>query len=123
MNGSRWCSQTARSGIERASTSSSYPSSLGNVVRSNSWALNSSAYARAIRPGVPRRLSVSVSMPEGVQQVGGGPLGGHEVDARRGGNHAQRQSAGETVIAAPFFSLTQTVFIRLSPSSCAWVFS
>ena len=40
--------------------SSSYPASLGNVVRSKERGLNISAYARAIRAGVAAKLGVEV---------------------------------------------------------------
>ena len=76
--------------MDRASTSSSYPSSLGNVVRSKGRGANISAYARAIRPGVPRRLSVSSVDPERGQERGGGAFRGGQVDRRRRVHHPQR---------------------------------
>ena len=47
-----WCSHSDCTGMSWTSTSSSYPSSFGNVVISNSGGVSISANARAIRPGV-----------------------------------------------------------------------
>ena len=49
--------------------SSSYPASLGNVVRSKGRGLNISAYARAIRAGVAAMLSVSRSTPSATRNA------------------------------------------------------
>src|SRR6476620_7814377 len=49
--------------------SSSYPASLGNVVRSKGRGLNISAYARAIRAGVAAKLSVSRSTPSATRNA------------------------------------------------------
>ena len=48
---------------------SSYPASLGKVVRSKERGLNISAYARAIRAGVAARLSVSRSTPSATRNA------------------------------------------------------
>src|SRR5215217_7687033 len=48
---------------------SSYPASLGKVVRSKGRGLNISAYARAIRAGVAARLSVSRSTPSAIRNA------------------------------------------------------
>src|SRR5215212_2822009 len=48
---------------------SSYPASLGKVVRSKARGLNISAYARAIRAGVAAKLSVSRSTPSATRNA------------------------------------------------------
>ena len=48
---------------------SSYPASLGKVVRSKGRGLNISAYARAIRAGVAAKLSVSRSTPSAIRNA------------------------------------------------------
>ena len=63
MNGSRWCSHSDCTGIALTTTSSSYFSSLGKVVRLNWRGVSISAYARAIRAGLSRRPGLSVETP------------------------------------------------------------
>jgi hypothetical protein len=47
-----WCSQTDRTGMSSTTTSSSYRSALGKVVKSKLSEVSISAYASAIRRGV-----------------------------------------------------------------------
>src|SRR3954451_19119399 len=54
--------------MSRASTSSSYPSSLGKVVRSNARGVRSSENARATRLGVSARCSFSGSRPRATRR-------------------------------------------------------
>ena len=52
MKGRRWCSHSDWTGIERTTTSSSYPSSFGNVVIANGRGVSIAAYASAMRRGL-----------------------------------------------------------------------
>ena len=62
-------SQTECTGMPRASTSSSYPSSLGNVVRSKGRGLSISKYALAIRFGVSAVASLSDGTPSAARKA------------------------------------------------------
>ena len=70
MNGSMWCSQSDCTGTERASTSSSYPSSLGKVVMRERRAGRASRRRRGPSgPASRARPSLSVSTPSAARNA------------------------------------------------------